>query len=246
MVLTALLGLALWQKARDHLPYLLDPSASPPPRVSLSDGLVAAMLFFVRAGAGGHDLRAERPEEPTGQRGADRLLHRGRRHLPADAVRLLAAEIRGGAAHLRRRHGRALAWGAGGGALAALAAFAYLRAGPAHLAVSRGARESVLVGVQDELWIAVLAVVAAPIFEEFIFRGLIFGGLRRTLGLTVSVLASAAIFALVHPPFSVIPVFGLGIATALVYERTRLLIGPIAVHAVYNAAVVGLQFLPGW
>ncbi|HEX6001986.1 MAG TPA: hypothetical protein VFZ16_21705, partial [Hyphomicrobiaceae bacterium] len=50
MVLTALLGLALWQKARDHLPYLLDPSASPPARVSLSDGLVAAMMFFVVQG----------------------------------------------------------------------------------------------------------------------------------------------------------------------------------------------------
>jgi membrane protease YdiL (CAAX protease family) len=41
----------------------------------------------------------------------------------------------------------------------------------------------------------------------------------------------------------VIPVFGLGVAAALVYERTELLIGPMVVHAVYNAAVVGFQFL---
>ena len=95
-------------------------------------------------------------------------------------------------------------------------------------------------------WIAILAVVAAPIFEEFIFRGLIYGGLRRTLGPTLSLLASAAIFALVHPPFSVIPVFVLGIVTAFVYERTRMLIGPIAVHALYNAGVFGFQFLPAW
>jgi membrane protease YdiL (CAAX protease family) len=27
-----------------------------------------------------------------------------------------------------------------------------------------------------------LAVIAAPVFEEFIFRGLIFGGLRRSFG----------------------------------------------------------------
>jgi hypothetical protein len=47
MTLTALLAFALWQKARDQLPYLLDPDASPPPRVSLSDGLIAAMVFFV-------------------------------------------------------------------------------------------------------------------------------------------------------------------------------------------------------
>ena len=47
MVLTLLLAFALWQKARDQLPYLLDPDASPPPRVSTSDGLIAAMVFFV-------------------------------------------------------------------------------------------------------------------------------------------------------------------------------------------------------
>ena len=92
-------------------------------------------------------------------------------------------------------------------------------------------------------WLALLAVAAAPIFEEFIFRGLIFGGLRRLLGLTPSVLASAAIFALVHPPPAVIPVFGLGVAAALVYERTGFLLGPMMVHAVYNAAIVTYQAL---
>jgi hypothetical protein len=47
MILTASLALALWQKARDELPYLLDPAAAPPARVALSDGLIAATLFFV-------------------------------------------------------------------------------------------------------------------------------------------------------------------------------------------------------
>src|SRR5262249_56198772 len=47
IVLSALLSLALWQKARDHLPYLLDPAASPPPRVCVADGLIAALMFFV-------------------------------------------------------------------------------------------------------------------------------------------------------------------------------------------------------
>ena len=50
MVLSLLLAFALWQKARDQLPYLLDPDASPPPRVSTSDGLIATMLFFVAQG----------------------------------------------------------------------------------------------------------------------------------------------------------------------------------------------------
>jgi ABC-2 type transport system permease protein len=51
VILMVSLALALWQKARDQLPYLLDPSASPPARVSSADGLIAATLFFVLQGA---------------------------------------------------------------------------------------------------------------------------------------------------------------------------------------------------
>ncbi|PTT74938.1 CPBP family intramembrane metalloprotease domain-containing protein, partial [Pelomonas sp. HMWF004] len=93
------------------------------------------------------------------------------------------------------------------------------------------------------LWLAVLCVVAAPVFEEFIFRGLIFGGLRRSLPLWPAAAASAAVFAVVHPPVSIIPVFFLGLCTALAYERGRSLLAPMVVHAVYNAVVVGWQFM---
>jgi hypothetical protein len=244
MVLTALLGLALWQKARDHLPYLLDPSASPPARVSLSDGLVAAMMFFVVQGLVGIIFLLSGQKAPTGRAVLIAFLVAGAATFLLMRFVFWRLKSEGVPRTFGAGNGRALAYGAGGGALAALGAFAYLLLAR-HTSLLEGARQSVLVGVEDQLWIAVLAVAAAPVFEEFIFRGLIFGGLRRTLGPAVSVLASAAIFALVHPPFSVIPVFGLGVAAALVYERSRLLIGPIAVHAVYNAAVVGVQFLPG-
>jgi ABC-2 type transport system permease protein len=241
MVLTALLGLALWQKARDHLPYLLDPSASPPSRVSLSDGLVAAMLFFVVQGLVGviYGLNGYKPTGSTllvgfAIAGATTFLL-----MRFVFWRLKSAGVPGtfGAGGLR-----AVAWGAGAGLAMALAALVYLRLAQ-NTALLESARQSTAFTGRDGLWLLALAVVAAPVFEEFIFRGLIFGGLRRTLGPAVSVLASAAIFALVHPPFSVIPVFGLGVATALVYDRSRLLAGPIAAHAVYNAVVVGYQLL---
>jgi ABC-2 type transport system permease protein len=92
------------------------------------------------------------------------------------------------------------------------------------------------------LWLGTLAVAAAPLFEEFIFRGLIFGGLRRSLGIVPATLASAAVFAIIHPPLSVVPVFGLGICAALTYERTMVLAAPMLVHAIYNAVVVGFQW----
>ena len=95
-------------------------------------------------------------------------------------------------------------------------------------------------------WLVPLGVLAAPVFEEFVFRGLIFGGLRRSMPLLPAATASAAIFAIVHPPLSMLPVFALGLCAAWAYERSRLLLAPMAVHAVYNAAVIAWQsYVPG-
>ena len=243
MVLTALLALALWQKARDHLPYLLDPSASPPARVSLSDGMIAALLFFVVQALVGL-IFALNDQKLTGRELLIAFAAAGATTFLLMRFAYWRLKPEGVPRALGPGSGRAAGWGVVGGAAAALGAFVYLYLA-ANTPLLQQAQETVLVGVEDQLWIAVLAVAAAPFFEEFIFRGLIYGGLRRTLGVTASVLASAAIFAIVHPPAGVIPVFGLGVAAALVYERTRLLIGPIVVHAVYNAAVVGLHFLSG-
>jgi membrane protease YdiL (CAAX protease family) len=90
------------------------------------------------------------------------------------------------------------------------------------------------------VWVWPLAVIAAPIFEEFIFRGLIFGGLRRSFGLWPATLASAAVFAIMHPAISIAPVFVMGVCTAWLYERTRGLLAPMLAHATYNACVIGV------
>jgi membrane protease YdiL (CAAX protease family) len=241
MTLTALLGLALWQKARDHLPYLLDPSASPPASVSLSDGLIAAMLFFVIQGVVTAIFALDGQKITGGVVVIAFTVAGGVTFLLMRFVfwRLKSAGVPGiiGAGSVR-----AIAWGTGAGIVAGAAALVYVRLAQ-HSALFEASRQATALSRGDTLWLLALAVAAAPVFEEFIFRGLIFGGLRRTLGPAISVLASAAIFAVVHPPFSVIPVFGLGLATALIYDRTRLLAGPMAAHAVYNAIVVGYQYL---
>jgi membrane protease YdiL (CAAX protease family) len=97
-----------------------------------------------------------------------------------------------------------------------------------------------LVGARG--WILALAVVAAPLCEEFIFRGLIYGGLRRSMSAPQAMLMSAAIFAVVHPPLSMLPVFVLGLCTAWTYERSKTLLAPMLVHATYNAVILSLQF----
>jgi ABC-2 type transport system permease protein len=242
MILTALVAIALWQKARDQFDYLLDPSASPPPRVSVSDGLIAALMFFVvEAVAVLVQTIGSRPI--TGQTIWIAFCSAGA--ITYCVMRLVywRADTAGVPRVLDRGIAAALLWGAIGGAAAALAGVAYLEFVLWADWFPALRRTGPLAGPAIPLWLAGVAIVAAPIFEEFIFRGLIFGGLRRSLGPVVAALASAAIFAIVHPPASVIPVFVMGVCAALIYERTRMLAAPMAVHAIYNTAVLGFQWI---
>jgi membrane protease YdiL (CAAX protease family) len=84
-------------------------------------------------------------------------------------------------------------------------------------------------------------VLAAPIFEEFIFRGQVFGGLRRSLPAWQATAASAALFAVIHPPLAMAPVFVLGLCTAVAAERSKSLLAPMVAHALYNAGMLALQ-----
>ena len=55
--------------------------------------------------------------------------------------------------------------------------------------------------------------------------------------------ASSAIFACLHPPIALLPVFCLGVAAASTYARTRSLLAPMLAHATYNASIVAVQLL---
>ncbi|MEO8061802.1 MAG: type II CAAX endopeptidase family protein [Pseudomonadota bacterium] len=236
MLLTLLLSFALWQKARDQLPYLLDPDASPPARVATADGLIAAMLFFVI------------------QAIAVAVMARGGRVTGARV--LIAFTLAGGLTYALMRsvyakaktqdvprivgeHGGQPLIGMAAGIGAALFGVAYMLALKWSGALETAMRENEYVSFG--LWMLPLALLAAPVFEEFIFRGLIFGGLRRSFGFWPAALAGAGIFAIIHPPISVLPVFVLGLATAYSYERTRGLLAPMLAHAVYNLSVIAAQ-----
>ncbi|HEY6538134.1 MAG TPA: type II CAAX endopeptidase family protein [Candidatus Dormibacteraeota bacterium] len=101
--------------------------------------------------------------------------------------------------------------------------------------------------------LAVVSIaVIAPLVEEVVFRGFIYGGMRRRWGVTVSVLVSSALFALAHS-FSVggsilllgPSLFIAGVALALVYERSRSLVPGMVLHASFNLIAVAAIFLVG-
>lgn len=240
VLLTALLAFALWQKAADHLPYLLDPTAAPPARVSASDGLIAAMMFLVLQIVIAAIWHAARP-----QAGGAALLgsFAGAGALTYGLTRLVY--WRSKTAQVPRMLGQAQAsvWrvGLGLGAVAAAIGVLYLWL-VQHFEVLNWSTPAATGDSSLKYWLLPLTILAAPIFEEFIFRGLIFDGLRRSMRLLPAAAASAAVFAMVHPPASIIPVFFVGLCTAVAYERTRMLAAPMLTHALYNAVVVGYQF----
>jgi len=93
------------------------------------------------------------------------------------------------------------------------------------------------------LWIAV--GVAAPFFEEFLFRGFILEGLRRTfMGSIGAILISSLAWALIHMqygPFEIISIFLIGILLAIAKLKTNSLYVPIAMHMLMNiTASVGM------
>jgi membrane protease YdiL (CAAX protease family) len=107
------------------------------------------------------------------------------------------------------------------------------------------------------VWVSVaLAVLAAPVAEELIFRGLLQTGMRKATrsmgaGPGVGVVVSTLLFTLVHlgggvpmeRAYALVPIFLVGLACGIAYERTGRLGVPIAMHVVFNAANVALAVL---
>lgn len=86
--------------------------------------------------------------------------------------------------------------------------------------------------------------IIAPISEEILCRGLLFGCLRRSHSLLTAAALSAFLFALFHLDVQMLPsLFMVGLVLALGYERTRSLVPNIIAHALYNLSMLIAVFL---
>ncbi|HET8655315.1 MAG TPA: type II CAAX endopeptidase family protein [Longimicrobiaceae bacterium] len=87
--------------------------------------------------------------------------------------------------------------------------------------------------------ITVLALLVAPVMEEFFFRGLIQHALERRWGVWAAVAATALLFALGHGLPRVLPLhFFLGLAFGYAVYVTRSIWAGIFLHFVNNAAAM--------
>lgn len=83
----------------------------------------------------------------------------------------------------------------------------------------------------------IMIVVAAPILEELIFRGVILDGLLMRYKGGKAVLISALIFGIMHGiPWQVVPAFFAGLLFGWLYWKTRSLILTMVLHAINNFA----------
>jgi membrane protease YdiL (CAAX protease family) len=87
-------------------------------------------------------------------------------------------------------------------------------------------------------WFRVLPVVAAPVIEEILFRGLLYVGIRQALGANWAILLSSLVFTSVHQEYGFGAIFAVGAACAWIYEKTGLLSAAMALHAVHNLMTV--------
>jgi len=77
--------------------------------------------------------------------------------------------------------------------------------------------------------------VIAPLAEETIFRGFVYGWLQRAAPVIVAIPVSAAIFSAVHAELLLyIPLFGVGCMLALFYQGSRSLWPGAVVHSLFN------------
>jgi membrane protease YdiL (CAAX protease family) len=96
---------------------------------------------------------------------------------------------------------------------------------------------------QDSSWLQMLygitAVCIAPVYEELLFRGLLFPYLVKRGGLAAGTLVVSGVFAAMHyhEP-SLVPLFLLSSMLCLAYWRTGSLWVCIVIHMIFNAVTI--------
>ncbi|NJK37552.1 MAG: CPBP family intramembrane metalloprotease [Oscillatoriales cyanobacterium RM2_1_1] len=92
----------------------------------------------------------------------------------------------------------------------------------------------------------VTASVAAPVFEEIMFRGFLLPSLTRYMSVSGAIALSSVLFALAHLNVSeVLPLATLGIVLGVVYTRSRNLLSSILLHSLWNSGTLLSLYILG-
>lgn len=98
----------------------------------------------------------------------------------------------------------------------------------------------------DALVVFVSLVVIAPVLEEIIFRGYLFGTLRRSVPVWAAAIITSLLFGLAHGQWNVgIDVFLLSLVSCYLRYRTGSLWASILLHVLKNGVATYLLYVAG-
>lgn len=104
-------------------------------------------------------------------------------------------------------------------------------------------------GVHSPFWFLVALVVAAPLFEELVFRGYAFSGWIGKIGPWGAILLPSLIFALCHIQYGAAGlayIFGMGALLGVLRWKTGSVYPCIALHLINNAVQAVEMFRDKW
>ena len=92
--------------------------------------------------------------------------------------------------------------------------------------------------------VVIAAVVIAPLAEETLFRGFVYGVLKRYTDAPFAALSSSLMFAIIHMHVgSLLPLCMLAVLFCLAYEITGCLLVPMLLHAIFNGvSIIAMMF----
>ncbi len=107
-----------------------------------------------------------------------------------------------------------------------------------------------LKNLQSPAILMLTGIVFAPLFEELVFRGFVFRGLRERLGWKLAAVLSAALFSITHLDFAaLVPTFVIGLVFAYLVQKSNSIWPGIILHTLINSfslcALVLLSNVPG-
>ncbi len=133
--------------------------------------------------------------------------------------------------------GKGLGWSVGFAAVAGVLFLGLFMAGQDPLMLVRSPLPD---RADQRILFFLVGGMVAPVAEEVVFRGLIFGYLRRW-GLPTALLVSTALFAALHlPAIPVTQIVG-GVVFAVAYHTGGSLMVPIVIHMLGNLAIFTLS-----
>lgn len=103
---------------------------------------------------------------------------------------------------------------------------------------------STLISPSGKILAAIALVVVGPILEEVIYRGLIYGKLRKNHSLITSILTVSVLFGFLHGQWNVgVDVFALSVVACLMRETTGTIYAGIILHVLKNTIAFYFLFM---